>query len=478
MKNMKTLGRIAAGSILIMGTVLFPGENRTVPFSSGQKQTPPAGGRPKDFKIPAGRSFTLNTGLTVTLVPYGIVPKATVRFIFRTGAINEPLNRIWVSSFVADFLKEGTATRTAKQIAETAAGMGGEIGSGAGNDVSSLGGTVLSEFTPEFLKLLADLLRNPKFPESEIGRIQANYLRRIAVAKSQPQTLASTGFMNALYGDHPYGRLFPSEAAIKGYTVAAVKKFYEDHFGAKRTHLYVAGVFDDKKVEEAIRESLKDWRAGAAVAPNVPAPKSKRVVYVLDRPGSVQSTILTGLPVIHPGHKDFIGLQVADSLLGSSFASRITSNIRENKGYTYSPGSALETHYRDGCWYEQADVSTNVTGATLKEIFFEIDRLAKEAPPAVELQGIQNNFAGLFVLQNATPGGIISQLNGVELHGLGPDYLAAYVQNVLKVTPADVQRITRQYLRAKDMTIYIVGDLAKFKDQVAPYGEVVKTEIK
>jgi predicted Zn-dependent peptidase len=468
MKAMKTLGRVAAGSILLMGTVLF----------AGQKQAPPAGAKPKDFKIPAGRTFNLENGLAVTLVPYGTVPKATIRFVFRTGAVNEPLNQIWISGFVADFLKEGTASKTAKQIAETAAGMGGEISSAAGEDVCSFGGTVLSEFTPEFIALLADMLRNPKFPESELGRIQANYLRRIVVAKSQPQTLASAGFMNALYGDHPYGRLFPSDAAIKGYTIAAIKKFYDDNFGAKRTHLYIAGVFDDKKVEAAMRASLKDWRAGAGVATNVPAPKPKRTVYVLDRPGSVQSTIMVGLPVIHPAHKDYIALQVADALLGSSFASRITSNIRESKGYTYSPFSAIQTHYRDGSWSEQADVSTEVTGAALKEIFFEIDRLAREAPPAAELQGILNNFAGLFVLQNATPGGIISQLNGVELHGLGADYLSTYVQKILKVTPAEVQRITKEYLRSKDMTVYIVGDLAKIKDQLAPYGDVVKTEIK
>jgi len=461
-----------------LGTSLFSEENRTVPFSFGQKQAPPEGGKPKDFKIPAGRSFALANGLQVTLVPYGKVPKATVRFIFRTGAVNEAADEVWISSFVADFLKEGTATKTARQVAEAAAGMGGEVSSGAGDDISNLGGSCLAEFAPEFIRLLADMLRHPKFPESELPRLQANILRRITVAKSQPQTLAGIGFIHALYGDHPYGRLFPSEAAVKGYGVPAVKKFFDSQFAAKRTHLYVAGVFDDKKVEEAVRASLADWRAGAAAATNVPSPKSRRVVHVLDRPGSVQSTIMVGLPVIHPGHKDYIALQVTDALLGSAFASRITSNIRENKGYTYSPSSVLQTHYRDGCWYEQADVSTDVTGATLKEIFFEVDRLAGEAPPAEELKGIQNNFAGLFALQNATPGGIISQLNGVELHGLGPDYLATYVQNILKVTPADVQRVAKTYLRSKDMTIYIVGDLAKVKSQVEPYGEVLKAEIK
>lgn len=443
-----------------------------------QKQAPPEAGTPKDFKIPAGRSFTLDNGLAVTLIPYGKIPKTTFRFIVRTGGVDEPAAQVWISSFVSDFLKEGTASLTSKQIAEAAAGMGGEISSASGDDTSGLSGTVLSEFAPDFLKLLAGMLQGPKFPESELPRIQADYLRRIAVAKSQPGTLAQVGFLHVLYGDHPYGRLFPTEAAVKGYTIAMVRKFYDDNYGAKRTRLYIAGVFDDQKIERAVRESLGNWRPGTAPVPNIPAPKSKRTIYVLDRPGSVQSTIYVGLPAVDPTHKDFIALQVADSLLGGSFGSRITANIRENKGYTYSPGSVLDTRFRSGHWYEQADVSTDVTGATLKEIFFEIDRLAKEPPPAVELKGIQNNFAGIFVLQNSSPGGIIGQLGYLELHGLPRSYLDSYIRNVFRVTPAEVGRIVRDHLRAKDMTIYIVGDRAKIKDQLAPYGTIVKDEIK
>jgi len=447
-------------------------------FASGQKQTPPEGGKPKDFKIPAVTTFTLENGMGVSLIPYGNLPKTTVRFVVRTGSINEAADQVWISSMMADFLKEGTSTRTAKQIAEAAASMGGEISAGAGNDTSGLGGTCLSEFAPDFVKLLTDVLRNPKFPESELGRIQANYLRQIAVLKSQPSSLASTGFFHVLYGDHPYGRVFPTETMIKGYTIAAIKKFYEDNLGAKRTHLYIAGVFDKKKVEQAVRESLKDWKAGKEIVANIPAPKSGRKVHVLDRPESVQSTIFLGLPVVNPSHKDYIALEVTDSLLGGAFSSRITSNIRENKGYTYSPYSALSARYKDACWFEQADVSTKDTGATLKEIFYEVERLKKEAPPEDELKKIQNSFAGTFVLQNSTPGGIIAIVNYVRLHGLGRDYLNTYVQKVYKVTPAEVRRIAGEYLRGQDMAIYIVGDFAKIKDQVAPYGEVVKEEIK
>ena len=441
---------------------------------TAQKQAPPEGGKPKDFRVPAFRTFTLANGLGVTLVPYGTLPKAAVRFVIRAGNVNEAAEEVWLSDLTFDFLKEGTSTRTARAIAEEAAAMGGEVGAGAGSDQSSVGGTVLAEFAPAFVKLLADVVRSPAFPESELARLQANFLRQLAVAKTEPTSLANEAFYRLLYGEHPYGRVFPTETMIKGYTVGLVKTFYERNIGARRTHVYVAGVYDEKAVEAAIREALGDWPAGPEVVTNVPQPATKRAINVVDRPGSVQSTIFIGRPVVAPESADYIGLELVDSLLGGAFFSRITANIRENKGYTYAPTSILDTRFRSACWSEQADVSTEVTGPALKEILFEIDRLGREAPTADELRGIQNYFGGIFVLQNSTPNGLIGQLAFLRLHGLERTYLETYVQRVYKVTPEDVRRIAAGLLTSADMTVVIVGDLAKIKDQVAPFGPVMK----
>ncbi|MDH4196496.1 MAG: insulinase family protein [Candidatus Aminicenantes bacterium] len=441
---------------------------------AAQKQAPPEGGKPKDFRVPAFRTFTLENGLGVTLVPYGTLPKAAVRFVIRTGNVNEAAEGVWLSDLMFDYLKEGTGSRTARAIAEEAAAMGGEVGAGAGGDQSSVGGTVLAEFAPAFVKLLADIVRNPAFPESELARLQANFLRQLAVAKTEPTSLASEAYYRLLYGDHPYGRVYPTEDMIKGYTAGLVKTFYERNIGARRTHVYVAGVFDEKAVEAAVREALGDWSPGPEVVTNIPRAATKRVINVVDRPGSIQSTIFIGRPVVAPESPDYIGLELTDSLLGGAFFSRITANIRENKGYTYAPSSILDTRFRSACWSEQADVSTEVTGAALKEIIFEIDRLGREAPAEEEVRGIQNYFAGIFVLQNSTPAGLIGQLAFLRLHGLERSYLETYVQTVYKVTPEDVRRIAGGLLASADMTVVIVGDLAKIKDQIAPFGPVAK----
>lgn len=444
--------------------------------ASAQKQAPPEGGKPKDFRVPAFHTFTLENGLGVTLVPFGTIPKANVAVVFRTGAANEAADQVWLTDLTISYLKEGMTNRTAKEIAEEAANMGGQINAYAGSDQSRIGGSVLSEFAPMFVKLLADLLKNPTFPESELARLQNGYLRQLAVAKTQPTAVADEAFFRILYDGHPYGRKFPTAAMIKGYTVPAVRQFYEEEYGARRAHIYVVGVFDEKEVETAVRASFADWRPGPPIFTNVPTPASKRAIHVVDRPGSVQSTIYIGRPVISPQNKDYIGLEITDALLGGAFFSRITANIRENKGYTYSPYSQVEARFKDACWYEQADVSTEVTGPALKEILFEINRLGTETPSAEEVKGIQNYYAGIFVLQNSSPNGIINRLSFLRLQGLDRSYLDTYVQNIYKITPEDVRRIAAEQLPGKDMTVVIVGDLAKIRDQISQFGEVIPLE--
>jgi zinc protease len=160
---------------------------------------------------------------------------------------------------------------------------------------------------------------------------------------------------------------------------------------------------------------------------------------------------------------------VTNALLGGAFGSRITTNIREQKGYTYSPNSSVATHVKDAYWAEQADVTTNVTGASITEIYKEIDRLRNEAPPTTELEGIKNNMAGVFVLQNGSRGGVTGQLQFVSLHGLPEDYLTGFVRRVMSVTPSDVQETARKYLDPAKMTMVVVGDRKTVEPQIAPF---------
>jgi predicted Zn-dependent peptidase len=443
-------------------------------LAQAPRETPPAPGTPKDFALAAVRSFALPNGLEVTMAPYGNTPKVAVRLVIQTGNIDETAETTWLSDLTRDLMLEGTATRSSQQIAEQAAQYGGAVAFNVGMNESSIGADVLSEFGPQMVRLVADIARNPKFPETELARLKANRLRQITVAKTQQQQLANEKFLAALYPNHPYGRLFPTEVQVQGYTIDQVKAFHAANYGARRSHFYVVGRFDAAAMEAAIRESLGDWQPGTAPVFSAPTPKTARVIHLVDRPGAVQSTIYLGLPVVDPSHPDYVALRVTDAILGGSFGSRITSNIREQKGYTYSPFSTINPFLKNAYWAEIADVTTNVTGPSLKEIFHEIDRLQSEPPPAQELQSIQKYLAGIFVLQNSSRNGIINQLQFTELHGLGENYLRDLVRKIYAVTPADVQRIARDYLKDDTMTIVIAGDKRVIEEQIKAFGTIME----
>ena len=449
--------------ILALGALAIPAA------AVAQKETPPPVGAPKDFRLPPKREFTLPNGMQVTLVPFGTVPKVNVSLTVRAGRINQGPNQIWLADLTGDLMNEGTVTRTAAQVAEEAAAMGGAVSVAAGSDQTWVNGSVLSERAADLVRLVADVARHPRLPASELERIKGDRLRTLSIARSQPQPLADEKFRQITYPDHPYGRVFPTEAMLKGYTIQQVRSFYTANFGAARAHLYVAGVFDAAAVERAVRGAFGDWARGAPPVENVPKPKSGRVVELIDRPDAVQSTIIVGLPVPDPTSPDYTALTVTDALLGGAFGSRITTNIREQKGYTYSPFSSVTDRHHTAVWTEQADVTTKFTGASLTEIFNEIERLRREAPPADELAGIEKNLAGIFTLRNSSRGGIIGQLQFVDEQGLGDEYLTGYVRRVLAVTPADVQRIAQQHLVPGRMAIVVVGDRKTVAEQVAPF---------
>jgi zinc protease len=433
---------------------------------------PPAPGQPRDFRVPEAKRFTLDNGLEVAMVQWGAMPKVRVTLSVRTGNAFEDADEVWLADLAGDLMREGTTSRTASEISREAARMGGALDVSVGVDTTTVGGDVLSEYGAPYAALVADVVRNPKFPASELDRLKADMMRNLAVALSQPQQLALQKFRSVLYTDHPYGRVFPTDQMIKSYTLDQIKEFYASTYGAARSRLYVVGNFEPAAMESSIRKAFEGWTKGTPPKPDRPKPASQRSVYLIDRPGAPQSTIVLGVPTIDPSNEDFVALTVMDALLGGSFASRITRNIREDKGYTYSPYSELSTRYRDAYWAENADVTTAQTGASLKEIFAEIDRLQAQPPDEKELTGIKNYLAGTYVLQNSSRGGITAQLQYVDLHGLPADYLNTYVKKVYAVSPQQVTEMATTYLKDDQATIVVVGDRKVIEEQVKAFGEI------
>lgn len=441
-----------------------------LPGKAQDKQTPPQGGEPRDFELPEKEVINYDNGLKLVLVPYGSIPKATINFTLQTGNINEAADEVWLADLLGDLMEEGTTA--GYSVKDSLSGMGGNLNIGVGAHTTSLSTGVLSEFAPEAVAILSDVLVDPKMPGEEMERLKKDMNRNLTVALSRPGAQARKAFFAEIYPNHSYGRLYPTTEQVNSYNLEDVRSFYDKNFGADRTTVYVVGKFDAEAVKAVVEDKLSSWKKGPGVNYPVAEAKSNGTVKVIDRPGAPQSTIMYGLPVVDPSHEDYIALDVMNSLLGGSFGSRITSNIREDKGYTYSPGSALVTNYKSGLWYENADVTTEFTGASIAEINKEIRRLQEEAPGKEELQGIKNYESGIYVLQNSTPGGIISQLNFLDIHNLPESFLVDQVKNINAVTPQQIREMAKKYIQPEKMTLVVVGDKEKIKEQV---NETVKT---
>ena len=419
---------------------------------------PPLAAPPPARILPRNQQ-RLDNGMRATFVHAGAVPMASVRLVIRTGSADVPRGQGWLDRFVHEYLREGTVNRDAASLADAFAALGGRLGVDADEHTTALGTEVLAEHAPEAIALLAEVARHPRFPASEADRLRTDLRRNLDLALAQPSYTTYAAFREALYGtEHPYGRVLPDPAAFEGFDAASAQAFWDLQTGAQRALLLVGGVFDEDASIEACRTAFGDWAGGPAAASHVPTPRQDRALRVADRPGAEQSTLYIGRSTPDPTHPDYVPLEVTNFLLAGSFTSRITSNIREAKGYTYSPHGVVSSRPHDGVWLEIADVTTNVTGPAIAEVLDEIERLRAEAPPIEELTGIQNYASGNFVIKQATPGGILDHLEFLDLHGLDERYSASYVERVRAVTPTDVQRIAQQYLGTESMILAVAGD--------------------
>jgi len=440
-------------------------------------ETPPPHGVPRDFALPQHETLRFGNGLTVTFIDYGSVPMVTILAAVRTGNIDEGRST-WLSDVTTELLKEGTTSRTATDIALAAAGMGGDLAVNTGAELTSVGISVLSEHAADAARLVADVLRHPRLPESEMPRIVANFERSLSIERAEPGAIAAAALAELVYGDHPFGRAWPRPGQLAAYSIADVRNFYGANFGARRTHLYVAGRYDRALLEAALHDIFDDWAAGPAPAELPPTAADSLQLRLVSRPGAPQSSLRLALPVPGPSDADWFPVSVMNSLLGGTFLSRITANIREDKGYTYSPSSSIGVRRGSALWVEQADVTTEHTVDSLTEIFREIARLQREPPPAAELDRVKNYSAGLFVIRNSSPNGLLGQLAFMDLQGLPADYLSHWVANVYRVTPDEVSDAARKWIDPQRMTVVVVGDLPRVEAGVRALPELAAAPIR
>jgi zinc protease len=414
----------------------------------------------------------LSNGLEVALVESHSIPKFTAELFFRSG--NSVASIPGLAEMTATVARTTTARRTSRQIEEDLRRWGSDLSTGAGADTSAISFGGLSEFSRPLLELASEIARDAAFPVEQFEREKRQKLEELKIARTTPGFLASECLRKVLFGAHPYARIAPLEAQVEAYTLDALAAYYREHYRPSGALLVAVGDFVAEKMFADIESVFGNWTGVApefAAQPAPPAAQSRRV-HLVHVPGAVQSEILIGNLAITRKHPDWLRLTLANNIYGGAFNSRLVMNIREQKGYTYSPQSGSHALRQYGYFSVSAAVRNEVVAATLTEAFYELDRMRALPVEAMELADALHYMTGVFSLGLGTQGGIAAQLATVLMNDLPDDYLETYRERVRALTSGDVLLAARRYFDSAHAQIVIAGDRTHIEEQAALFGDV------
>jgi len=427
-------------------------------------QTPPVdlSAVPQPGPVPAltvGRvsQTVLENGAAVMVVPRPSVPRVEFRLSLPAGAA---LGRDGaVSQLLAMGLPLGTAEMDQSEFSEQIQDLGGSFQVHQDNDRLFLQAAALSEAEEELYRLIAELVMAPAFPANDLATERAKLVEGLRMARATPHFPAAEALQRLIYKDHPYGRPEPTEAAVRRAGRQALLDFHAQTFTPFAAQITVVGDIEPRRTQARLRRAFAAWR-GPRRVPRLPAVRALRSgeLLFIPRPGSVQTVVMSGVSGPTHGDDEHIALTLATAILGGSFSSRMMSNLREDKGYTYSPHAHLESRLLDGLAVASMDVRNEVTAAALVELYYEMGHLATVRVPEEEFQATKRYLAGARAVMLQTQAGLASALAQVRAHGLDHRYLERYSRELDSTSTAQVMAAAQRYLSPTAVTTVMVGD--------------------
>ncbi len=421
---------------------------------------------------PRRTARTLANGMQVVLVESHTIPKFDAQLLIRRGNAVTAHETTGLAEMTASVIRAGTSSRTLLQIEEDLRRMGADLSTSAGADTSAISFSGLSEFSAELLALAADLAQNASFPVDEFERERRQRLEEVKIDRTTPGFLAGERIRQVLFGAHPYATAAPTEAQVAAYRREQLVTYYRQHYAPGDALFLAVGAFSADRMMEQIERAFGSWRAPSSAEPQYPAlPEIRgRRVHLVHLPGTVQAQVLVGNRAITRHHPDWMALLLANAVFGGAFNSRLVMNIREQKGYTYSPRSTVTPLRQHGYFTAGAAVRNEVTAATLTEIFYELDRMRSLPVGDEELKDTKFYLSGVFSLGLATQDGLAGQLATVYLNHLSEDYLETYRDKVHTLAGAAVLAAARKHFDSANAQIVVVGDRAQVEEQAALFG--------
>jgi zinc protease len=425
-------------------------------------------------KLPKPQEADLPNGLHLMVLEDHRLPRISAQLMIPgAGGYYDPADKIGLATYAAQMMREGTKSFDSQRMAQELETMAASVGVGAGlsSPTASLSASALTEHFPRVFDIAAEVLLAPTFPAVEWDRLKTRTKAQLTQNRTQPGFLAGEMMNKVLYGTHPAGRIAPTPANLDAITREAMIEFHRSRYVPDHAVIAFAGDITLAEARKLVETRLGEWKKSGAVKPTVEDPPAvgPAKVYLVNRPGSVQTTLLVAAQSMNRLDPDFEELTVANRVLGGTMG-RLFRHLREEKGYTYGVGSGFSASNHRGDWTASTSVRTEVTDAALTDLLKDIAEMRDAPVPADELADHQRATAAGFARSLESPQQVLGYYTQSWLYGLPADYWDTYPAKIAGVTAAQAQAVAKKYWDAPRLQIVAVGDASKITDALKKHG--------
>lgn len=434
-----------------------------------RKAEPKPAPEPK-FKPPDIQRATLSNGAEILLVEDHSLPLVQTNLVLKSGWAADPENRPGAASLTAELLDEGTKTRSALQISEEVKNLGATFNTSSSFDGSQIRLNILKRNLDQGLLLMADIIKNPAFPQQELERQRKIYLGNIQQESKEPVTSAFKLYLHTLYGsNHPYGQPYTgsgTEASIQAIQREDLVNYYQKNYSPKNAAFVIAGDLTLEEAKAKLEKHFQNWKSVDVPRTDVPPPQTPQStkLYIVDKPGAPQSVIILGNPGIRRNDPQYEAVDVMNNALGGLFTSRINMNLREDKGYAYGAGSFFMTTRGVGAFVMYAPVQAQNTKEALAEMLKEVRQITSDKPLTnEEVLKSKDNLIKSYPQQFQTYSAIASQLAEIVLYDLPENEWKQYVEGINSVSGPMATKAAKEHIHPNGLLIVVVGDRLKIE---------------
>lgn len=435
-------------------------------------ESPPRALPARDVQFPPYEIRSLANGLQVVVVMHHEQPVVSMRMLVKAGSAQDPQRKTGVAALAAALLDQGTATRSAAQIADTIDSIGGVLGAGAGTDLTFASVVVMKDSLGLGLDLLSDVVRNPAFDPREIDRQRQQALSNLKVSLEDPDFVADLVFSRLVYGFHPYG--LPNSGtpeSLQAISADDLRAFHSRFYAPNNAILAIVGDVTTAEAFAGAERVFGDWErreVPPVQAAEPPAP-TRRLVIV-NKPDAVQTEVRMGHLGIERKHRDYLATDLAIKILGGEGSNRLHRVLRSERGLTYGAEADMQAFKNGGDVSAETDTRTETTAEVLRLMVDEFARIQRERVNGRELGDAQAYLAGSFPLTIETPDAIAAQVLNVLFYDLPLSEVESYRERVNAITPDDIQRVARLYLKPDRLSVVLVGNASAFAKDLKGVG--------